>query len=63
MAEAPTPLSKKELKEKEKERVKKLTEFLGTSKVIKLPYIIGSDEYRKHPFAGTVYLGEAGADE
>lgn len=32
--------------------------YLGTSKVIKLPYIIGRDEYRKHPFAGLVYRGE-----
>ena len=40
-----------------------LTEFLGTSKVIKLPYIIGTQEYKKHPFAGVVYLGEADADE
>lgn len=32
--------------------------YLGTSKVIKLPYIIGRDEYKKHPFAGLVYRGE-----
>jgi hypothetical protein len=33
---------KKAKKEKKKEELKKLTEFLGTSKVIKLPYIIGT---------------------
>ena len=33
--------------------------YLGTSKVIKLPYIIGSNEYKQHPFAGVVYMGEA----
>jgi hypothetical protein len=32
--------------------------YLGTSKVIKLPYIIGREEYKKHPFAGLVYRGE-----
>jgi hypothetical protein len=32
--------------------------YLGTSKVIKLPYIIGSFEYNKHPYAGVIYKGE-----
>lgn len=32
--------------------------YLGTSKVIKLPYIIGRAEYKKHPYAGVVYKGE-----
>jgi hypothetical protein len=32
--------------------------YLGTSKLIKLPYIIGTEEYKKHPFAGVVYRGE-----
>jgi len=27
--------------------------------VIKLPYIIGSEEYRKHDFAGVIYMGDA----
>ena len=40
-----------------------LTEFLGTSSVIKLPYIIGTQEYKKHPYAGVVYLGDPNADE
>ena len=31
--------------------------YLGTSKVIKLPYIIGSDEYNRHPYAGVIYKG------
>lgn len=33
-------------------------DYLGTSKLIKLPYIIGKDEYKKHPFAGLVYRGD-----
>jgi len=32
--------------------------YTGTSKVIKLPYIIGSYEYNKHPYAGIIYMGE-----
>jgi hypothetical protein len=32
--------------------------YLGTSRVIKLPYIIGSSEFSRHPYAGVVYLGE-----
>ena len=37
---------------------KKDRNYTGTSKVIKLPYIIGSYEYNKHPFAGIIYMGE-----
>ena len=50
---------KKKDKEKKKQEIKKLTQYLGTSKVIKLPYIIGSDEYRKHDYAGVIYMGDA----
>ena len=32
--------------------------YLGTSRLMKLPYIIGRDEYRRHPYAGVVYKGE-----
>lgn len=32
--------------------------YLGTSKLIKLPYIIGREEYKRHPYAGVVYKGE-----
>ena len=32
--------------------------FLGTSRVIKLPYIIGTDEYKKHSYAGVVFMGD-----
>jgi hypothetical protein len=31
--------------------------ILGTSAMIKLPFIIGTKEYEKHSFAGLVYLG------
>lgn len=46
---------KKEKKEKEKAKLK---DYLGVSKVIKLPFIIGTDEYKKHPFAGVVFIGD-----
>jgi len=32
--------------------------YLGTSQVIKLPYIINTQEYKAHPFAGVVYMGD-----
>ena len=32
--------------------------YTGTSKVIKLPYVIGSYEFNKHPNAGLIYMGE-----
>lgn len=32
--------------------------YLGTSRVIKLPYIIGSSEFDRHPYAGVVFMGE-----
>lgn len=57
------PSTLKEKKKEKKELIKKLTQYLGTSKVIKLPFIIGSEEYRKHPYAGVIYLGEPDADE
>jgi hypothetical protein len=31
--------------------------LLGTHAMIKLPYIIGTPEFDKHPYAGLVYLG------
>jgi len=30
--------------------------------MIKLPYVIGTLEYNKHPYAGIVYLGNLGDD-
>ena len=33
-------------------------QYLGTSRLIKLPYVIGKDEYRRHPYAGLLYKGE-----
>lgn len=30
--------------------------------MIKLPYVIGTQEYNKHPYAGIVYLGNLGDD-
>ena len=37
--------------------------YTGTSKVIKLPYIIGSYEYNKHPYAGVIYTGEGEVEQ
>jgi hypothetical protein len=36
--------------------------FLGTNANIKLPYVIGTSEYMKHPYAGIVYIGNLGDD-
>ena len=33
-------------------------QYLGTSRLIKLPYVIGKDEYKRHPYAGLLYKGE-----
>jgi hypothetical protein len=30
--------------------------------MIKLPFVIGTAEYTKHPYAGIIYLGNLGAD-
>jgi hypothetical protein len=35
---------------------------LGTHAMIKLPYVIGTPEYNKHPYAGIVYIGNLGED-
>ncbi len=36
--------------------------YLGTHAMIKLPYVIGTPEYTRHPFAGIVYTGSLGDD-
>lgn len=36
--------------------------YLGTHAMIKLPYVIGTPEYNKHPYAGIVYIGNLGDD-
>jgi len=30
--------------------------------MIKLPYVIGSKEFEKHPYAGLVFIGNLGED-
>lgn len=35
---------------------------LGTTSLIKLPYVIGTPEYIKHPYAGIIYMGDLGDD-
>lgn len=42
---------------------KKKKPYLGVANIIKLPYIIGTPEYYKHPYAGIVYLGIEGVEE
>ena len=36
--------------------------ILGTHAMIKLPYVIGTKEFSRHPYAGIVYLGNLGED-
>lgn len=36
--------------------------YLGTNANIKLPFVIGTPEYLKHPYAGLVFLGNLGDD-
>lgn len=36
--------------------------YLGTHAMIKLPYVIGTPEFTKHPYAGIVYYGNLGQD-
>ena len=31
--------------------------YMGTHAMIKLPYVIGTPEFAKHPYAGLVYQG------
>lgn len=35
-------------------------QLLGTTPLIKLPFVVGTDEYKKHPYAGLIYLGNLG---
>ena len=36
--------------------------YLGTHAMIKLPYVIGTPEFNKHPYAGVVYMGNLDDD-
>lgn len=49
--------AKNEKKEKDKTKNLKKKGFLGVHSVIKLPFVIGTKEFDKHPFAGMVYCG------
>jgi hypothetical protein len=40
------------------QKLRKKDQYLGTSRAIKLPFVIGTKEYIKHPYAGVVYIGE-----
>jgi hypothetical protein len=37
--------------------------YLGTHAMIKLPYVIGTPEFNKHPYAGLVFLGLGGLEQ
>ena len=51
-----TIVSKKD-KKKEKEVKDVPKRFLGTNRLMKLPFVIGTKEYNDHPYAGLVFLG------
>jgi hypothetical protein len=36
---------------------------IGTTAMIKLPFVIGTDEFLKHPYAGLVFLNMGGLDQ
>jgi hypothetical protein len=46
-----------EKKDKKLAADNKTADVLGTSRIIKLPFIIGSKEYLNHQYAGLVYMG------
>ena len=46
--------------DKDMNAVARKKNYLGTHAMIKLPYVIGTPEYYKHPYAGIVYLGNLG---
>jgi len=52
----------KESKEEKEARRKKQKGQIGTHSMIKLPFVIGTKEFEKHPFAGTVYMGNLDED-
>lgn len=54
---------KREMSMKAKTKNLKQKGFLGVSTVIKLPFVIGTPEYEKHPFAGIVFSGLGSAFE
>lgn len=49
--------AKREMSMKAKTKNLKNKGFLGVHSVIKLPFVIGTPEFNKHPFAGIVYQG------
>ncbi len=48
---------KREASMKAKTKNLKQKGFLGVNSMIKLPFVIGTVEFDKHPFAGLVYCG------
>lgn len=49
--------AKREASMKDKTKNLKKKNFLGVHSVIKLPFVIGTEEFAAHPFAGIVYKG------
>jgi hypothetical protein len=37
---------------------KQIKNHIGTSRLIKLPFVIGTKEYERHPYAGVIYRGD-----
>jgi len=51
-------MTKETKEEREARKKNKPKAQLGTHSMIKLPFVIGTREFEKHPFAGTVYMGD-----
>jgi len=41
---------------------KKKKSYLGTHAMIKLPYVVGTSEFNRHPYAGLVFMGNLDED-
>jgi flagellar biosynthesis GTPase FlhF len=49
--------AKREASMKDKTKNLKKKGFIGVHSIIKLPFVIGTEEFAMHPFAGIVYQG------
>ena len=47
------------IKDKHQSKKNKEANYLGTSRAIKLPFVINTKEFYNHPYAGIVYIGSA----
>ena len=51
--------SQAQIKQKRETKPPAKKGYLGTNELIKLPFVIGTPEYTKHPFAGVVFANTA----